>query len=45
MHGLLEVLEVRWLDEPEWLPVTTPRAFVDVDTPEDARRVGLEPPG
>lgn len=45
MQALLEVLDVRWVDEPEWFGITTARCFVDVDTPDDARRVGLEPPG
>ena len=45
MHALLDALTVRWLDEPEWLAVTTARAFVDVDTPEDARAAGVEGPG
>jgi molybdopterin-guanine dinucleotide biosynthesis protein A len=45
MWALLEAIEVQWVDEPEWLGVTSLRCFVDVDTPDDARRFGLEPPG
>lgn len=45
MRALLRDLEVRWVDEPEWAAVTTARCFVDVDTPDDARREGLEVPG
>lgn len=45
MRSLLRDLEVHWLDEGAWSGVTTARCFVDVDTPDDARRVGLEAPG
>ena len=47
MHALVAALgpSVRWFDEPEWSAVTTERCFVDVDTPEDAHRFGLEGPG
>jgi len=45
MHALLDVLVVHWFDEPEWSAVVSAESFVDVDTPEDARRVGLDPPG
>lgn len=45
MHALLEVLAVHWFDEPEWSAVVSARALVDVDTPADARRLGLDPPG
>ena len=49
MRGLLDALVdelvVRWIDEPEWSAVTTPQCFVDIDTPDDARRVGLQGPG
>lgn len=45
MQALLREVEVRWLDEGEWGTVTTERCFVDVDTPDDARRIGLEAPG
>jgi molybdopterin-guanine dinucleotide biosynthesis protein A len=45
MQALLDALTVRWLDEPEWSAVATAQCFVDVDTPDDARRVGLQGPG
>lgn len=45
MHALLDVLQVEWLDEPQWSTFATARSFVDIDTPEDAHRVGIEPPG
>lgn len=45
MRELLAAVDVRWLDEAAWGSVTSARCFVDVDTPDDARRVGLEAPG
>lgn len=45
MQALLRDLTVRWIDPAEWSAVTTARGFVDIDTPEDAHRVGLEGPG
>lgn len=45
MRALLEALTVRWVDEPEWGAVTTEACFADVDSPDDARRLGLETPG
>lgn len=47
MQAFLTVLgsEVQWLDEGEWSAVTTARCFVDVDTRDDADRLGLETPG
>ena len=45
MRALLDALVVLWIDEPEWSAVTTARCFVDVDTPGDARRAGLQGPG
>lgn len=47
MQALLVALGpgVRWYDEAEWSAVTTAECFADVDTPADARRLGLEVPG
>jgi len=45
MHALLAAIDVRWLEEDEWHAVTTAACFVDIDTPEDARRAGIEVPG
>lgn len=45
MRALLEVVTVRWVDDDEWGTVTTAACFADVDTPDDARRFGLETPG
>jgi molybdopterin-guanine dinucleotide biosynthesis protein A len=42
MHALLEVVDVRWLDDADWGTATTARTFFDVDTPADAREAGLE---
>lgn len=45
MQALLRASSVRWVEASEWAAVTTDRCFVDVDTPGDALRVGLEAPG
>jgi molybdopterin-guanine dinucleotide biosynthesis protein A len=47
MRGLLTDLGdgLCWVDEADWGAVTTARGFSDVDTPDDALRLGLEPPG
>lgn len=47
MQALLGALGpgVRWLDDADWSAFTTARCFADVDTPADARRLGLEVPG
>jgi molybdopterin-guanine dinucleotide biosynthesis protein A len=45
MRALLDVLPVTWLDENDWGVVAAGTAFVDVDTPDDAVRSGLESPG
>jgi len=45
MRVLLDGLAVRWLEADEWGPVTQAACFADVDTPDDARRFGLETPG
>jgi molybdopterin-guanine dinucleotide biosynthesis protein A len=45
MQALLDAVVVRWVDEAEWRVVTTDRCFVDVDTPADARSMGLDTPG
>jgi molybdopterin-guanine dinucleotide biosynthesis protein A len=45
MKTLLGTTPVTWVDEAEWSRVATPDALADVDTPDDARRTGLQPPG
>jgi molybdopterin-guanine dinucleotide biosynthesis protein A len=41
MRALLHAVDVRWLDEEDWSAVTSARSFADIDTPEDAQRLGL----
>lgn len=45
LQALLRAVDVQWIEEGEWGAVTSSRCFVDVDTPDDARRIGLEAPG
>jgi molybdopterin-guanine dinucleotide biosynthesis protein A len=42
LHELLDVVEFTVIDEREWRTVASERAFADVDTPADARRLGVE---
>ena len=44
MHALLDAIDVTWVDETDWGSVATAAMFADVDTPEDARRSGVEGP-
>lgn len=45
MRDLLRIVDVTWLDDDVWGEVASPDAFADVDTSDDARRLGVEPPG
>ncbi len=45
LHELLDVVEFEVIDESEWGEVADADAFLDVDTPADATRLGLELPG
>jgi hypothetical protein len=45
LHELLDVVEFDVVDEPEWGAIARTDAFADVDTPEDAERLGIELPG
>jgi molybdopterin-guanine dinucleotide biosynthesis protein A len=45
MKALFGVTSVTWIDEREWTRVASPDALADVDTPDDARRSGIELPG
>jgi molybdopterin-guanine dinucleotide biosynthesis protein A len=45
LHELLDVVEFDVVDEAEWGPFARTDAFADVDTPEDAERLGIELPG
>ena len=44
LHELLDVVDTTWSPEPsgDRRPADT---FLDVDTPDDAERLGIEPPG
>lgn len=42
MRALLERVEVTYADETAWGSVCTADAFLDVDTPDDAARAGIE---
>jgi molybdopterin-guanine dinucleotide biosynthesis protein A len=42
MHALLEIVEYEIVPEPAWRAVAPPDAFADVDTPEDAARLGID---
>jgi molybdenum cofactor guanylyltransferase len=44
LHHLLDVVEHDVVDEAEWGAVAGADAFLDIDTPDDARRLGLELP-
>jgi len=44
MHALLDATEVELVEPREWGRVAPPNALDDVDTPEDAQRLGLEVP-
>jgi molybdopterin-guanine dinucleotide biosynthesis protein A len=43
-HSVLDALDVVYLDESRWGEVAGPNALVDVDTPEEAARWGVQPP-
>lgn len=45
MRALLEETAPEYADEDTWGVVATRATFSDVDTPDDARRAGLEMPG
>jgi hypothetical protein len=45
MHELFGVVEHDVVETDEWCAVTDPVTFVDVDTPADAQRLGIELPG
>jgi molybdopterin-guanine dinucleotide biosynthesis protein A len=47
MRAALDAAPVVYLPEARWSPVASPRELLDVDTPDDARRLGLavEPGG
>ena len=45
LHALLDVVEFDSVGEPRWHAVVAPDAFVDVDTPSDAARLGIDLPG
>jgi molybdopterin-guanine dinucleotide biosynthesis protein A len=44
MHALLDVIEYDVVGEEAWRAVAPPDAFADVDTPHDARRLGIDLP-
>lgn len=45
LHELLDVVPHDVVDEESWGAVVDPGAFLDVDTPSDAERWGIEVPG
>jgi molybdopterin-guanine dinucleotide biosynthesis protein A len=45
LHELLDVVEYDVIQEGEWQRVAPADALVDVDTPSEARRLGIELPG
>jgi molybdopterin-guanine dinucleotide biosynthesis protein A len=45
LHELLDVVDHDVVEEAEWATVAGPDAFLDVDTPADAQRFGLDLPG
>jgi molybdopterin-guanine dinucleotide biosynthesis protein A len=42
LHALLDVVEYDVVSEPTWRQTAPPDAFEDVDTPEDATRLGID---
>jgi molybdopterin-guanine dinucleotide biosynthesis protein A len=45
LHELLDVVERDVVEPAEWQTVAGEDAFLDVDTPDDARRLGITLPG
>ena len=45
MRALLAAVPVTYEDETAWASVADARSFLDVDTPEDMARAGLQTPG
>jgi molybdopterin-guanine dinucleotide biosynthesis protein A len=45
LHELFDVVEHDVVEADEWCAVTEPDTFLDVDTPADAQRLGIELPG
>ena len=45
LHELLDVVDHDVVPEAEWGAVAGPDAFLDIDTPADAERFGLDLPG
>lgn len=45
LHELFDVVEHDVVEESEWARAAAPDAFLDVDTPADAERLGIRLPG
>ena len=45
LRALLDVVEVDVVSEAVWHTIAAPDSFLDVDTPADAARLGIELPG
>jgi len=45
LHELLDVVEYEVIDESEWRAIAGGDAFADVDTADDAERLGIRLPG
>ena len=42
LHALLDIVEYDIVPEASWRAVAPPDAFVDIDTPDDAARLGID---
>src|SRR4029077_20936600 len=45
LQALFEVMEFDVVEPADWSPVAPGGVFADIDTPADAARLGLGPPG
>ena len=45
LHALLDVVEYDMVPEAAWRSIAPPDTFADVDTPDDAARLGIDLPG
>jgi molybdopterin-guanine dinucleotide biosynthesis protein A len=45
LRDLFDVVDHDIVDDDEWRAVATPETFLDLDTPEDAQRLGITLPG
>jgi molybdopterin-guanine dinucleotide biosynthesis protein A len=45
LHEVFDVVDHDVVEEDEWHVVAAPETFLDIDTPADAQRLGIELPG